>query len=61
MSYSSILFSREHLINPVTLNRAGKKISIQDKKIQTIAIAMIAGLIKGGYKGGVVGALLFYC
>ena len=57
MDYSSILFSREHLARPFTLNQNNNSISIADKKAQTIALSIIVGLLTAGI-GGIV---FFYC
>jgi hypothetical protein len=61
MNYSNILFSREHLAAPFTINRDGKEISIKDKKIQTVAAAIFTVLLKGNRASVRAGVVLFYC
>jgi flagellar basal body-associated protein FliL len=57
MNFSSVLFSKEHIISPFKINHKNKEISIKDKKIKTIALSILVGILTAGI-GGII---LFYC
>ena len=61
MNYSNILFSKEHLLSPLNLEKKESlnidKISIQDKKIRLIFLSVIVGLATL-FVGGII---FFYC
>ena len=57
MDIKSVLFSREHLFSPFQINYKNKNLSVADKKIKTIALSIIVGIITAGI-GGII---LFYC
>lgn len=57
MNFKSILFSREHIVSPFKINFRNREISIQDKKIKTIALSILVGL----FTAGIGGLVFFYC
>lgn len=57
MDFKSVLFSKEHIISPFEMNYQNKNLSIEDKKIKTIALSILVGI----FTAGIGGIILFYC
>ena len=57
MNYISILFSKNHFLEPLTIVQDQEIISIKDKKIKLIALSILASIILP-VVGGII---VFYC
>lgn len=55
MNFLSILFSKKHIQSPFKINYNNKEISIENKKIKTIALSILVGLVTVG-----IGGIIFF-
>jgi hypothetical protein len=53
----SVLFSKDHIIKPFTIDNNGMQISIADKKTKIIALSIFVGI----FTAGIGGVVFFYC